>query len=405
MHNVRNITDDLFYIGCSDRRLNLFENFYPISNGASFNSYFLNDDKTVLFDTCDKKCCEQFFENLQYALKEKPLDYLIVNHIEPDHCALIKDVVCDYPKVKIICTAKTSQMLGQFFDYDFSGNVQVVKDGDIIETGHHKLTFISAPMVHWPEVMVTYDMTDKILFSADAFGSFGALSGNIFADEIDFEGEILPEARRYYMNIVGKYGVQVQTLLKKVSALEINMVCPLHGYIWRENFSWYLDKYNRWSNYEPENKSVMIAYASVYGGTENAVNILAGELAKQGIKDIKIYNTSTIHPSVILSEAFRCSHSVFASVTHNMNIFSPMNQLIHELYIHNFQNRTVGLIENGSWAPNAGKLMTEGFSKMKNINILEPLVSIKSTVKECDKEQIKILANNIANSLKCLQNV
>lgn len=403
MYNVRNITDDLYYIGCSDRKLNLFENVYPVSKGMAYNSYFLNDEKTVLFDTVDKSCCEQFFENLNYVLGARKLDYMVVNHMEPDHCALIAEVVSQNPDVKIVCSAKTSQMLAQFFDMDLENRLLVVKEGDTLETGRHTFTFVMAPMVHWPEVMVTYDLTDKILFSADAFGTFGALNGNIYADEVDFERDYLDEARRYFINIVGKYGVQVQALLKKASGLEINMVCPLHGFIWRENIGWFVEKYDKWSSYTPEDNSVMIAYASVYGGTENAVEILAGELAKRGVKNIKIYNTSITHPSVILAEAFRCSHSVFASITYNMGIFSTMNHLIHELACHNFQNRTVALIENGSWALASGKLMAEEFGKMKNITMIEPPLSIKSTVKENNIEEIKELAGKIANSMcvKC----
>lgn len=400
MYNVRNITDDLYYIGCSDRRLNLFENVYPIERGVSYNSYFLNDSKTVLFDTVDKRCSEQFFANLEHVLDGRALDYLVVNHMEPDHCALIAEVVACHPDVKIVCSLKTSQMLAQFFDMDLEGRLQVVKEGDTLETGHHTLTFVMAPMVHWPEVMVTYDTTDKILFSADAFGTFGAINGNIFADEVNFERDYLDEARRYYTNIVGKYGSQVQALLKKASGLEINMVCPLHGLIWRENIGWYVDKYNKWSSYTPEDESVMIAYASVYGGTENAVDLLAGELAKRGVKNIKIYNTSLTHPSVILSEAFRCSHLVLASVTYNMGIFSTMHHLIHELSSHNLQNRTVALIENGSWACCSGKLMREEIEKMKNMTVLEPAIALKSTMSGANMEEISTLAEKIADSLK-----
>lgn len=405
MYNVRNITDDLFYIGCSDRRLNLFENIYPIAKGVAYNSYFLNDDKTVLFDTVDKRCCEQFFANLKQVLNGKSLDYMVINHMEPDHCALIADVVSEYPDVKIVCSAKTSQMLTQFFDMNLENRLQVVKEGDILETGHHSLTFVMAPMVHWPEVMVTYDTTDKILFSADAFGSFGAINGNIFADEVNWERDCLDEARRYYTNIVGKYGAQVQALLKKASGLEINMICPLHGLIWRENFGLLLDKYNKWSSYTPEDNSVMLAYASVYGGTENAVDLLAGELAKRGVKNIRIYNTSLTHPSEILAEAFRCSHLVFASITYNMGIFSSMNHLIHELAAHNLQNRTVALIENGSWALASGKLMAEEFSKMKNMNLIAEPVSIKSTMTEENMQAIIDMAEKIADSVKMLQSV
>lgn len=399
MYNVRNITNDLYYIGCSDRRLNLFENVYPIEKGVSYNSYFLDDDKTVLFDTVDKRCSEQFFANLHHVLNGRSLDYLVVNHMEPDHCALIANVVCENPDVKIVCNQKTSQMLAQFFDMDLEGRLHLVKEGDTLETGHHTLTFVMAPMVHWPEVMVTYDMTDKILFSADAFGTFGAINGNIFADEVNFEKDYLDEARRYYTNIVGKFGPQVQSLLKKAAGLEIKTICPLHGLIWRENLGWYIDKYNKWSSYTPEDNTVMIAYASVYGGTENAVDLLAGELAKRGVKNIKVYNTSLTHPSVILSEAFRCSHLVFASVTYNMGIFSTMNHLIHELVSHNLQNRTVALIENGSWACCSAKLMREEFEKMKNITLLDSAVTLKSTMNNDKMEEIIALAEEISKSL------
>lgn len=399
MYNVRNITDDLYYIGCSDRRLNLFENVYPIEKGVSYNSYFLDDEKTVLFDTVDKRCSEQFFANLRHVLNGRCLDYLVVNHMEPDHCALIANVVEENPDVKIVCNQKTSQMLAQFFDMNLDGRLHLVKECDTLETGRHTLKFFMAPMVHWPEVMVTYDEVDKILFSADAFGTFGAINGNIFADEVDFEKDYLDEARRYYTNIVGKFGVQVQALLKKAAGLEINMICPLHGLIWRENLAWYVEKYNKWSSYTPEDKTVMIAYASVYGGTENAVDLLAGELAKRGVKNIKIYNTSLTHPSVILSEAFRCSHLVFASVTYNMGIFSTMNHLIHELVSHNLQNRTVALIENGSWACCSAKLMREEFEKMKDITFIDSAVALKSTMNNEKMEEIIALAEKIAESL------
>lgn len=405
MYNVRNITDDLYYIGCSDRRLNLFENVYPIEKGVSYNSYFLDDEKTVLFDTVDKRCSEQFFANLNHVLNGRNLDYLVVNHMEPDHCALIAEVVACHPDVKIVCNQKTSQMLAQFFDMDLEGRLHLVKEDDTLETGNHTLKFFMAPMVHWPEVMVTYDMADKILFSADAFGTFGAINGNIFADEVDFEKDYLDEARRYYTNIVGKFGVQVQALLKKAAGLEINMICPLHGLIWRENLDWYVEKYDKWSSYTPEDNTVMIAYASVYGGTENAVDLLAGELAKRGVKNIKIYNTSLTHPSVILSEAFRCSHLVFASVTYNMGIFSTMNHLIHELVAHNLQNRTIALIENGSWACCCAKLMREEFEKMKNITLLDSAVTLKSTMNNDKMEEIIALADEIVCSLKTPQSV
>ena len=286
MQCVRKITEDLFWIGGNDRRLALFENIYPIPRGVSYNAYLMMDDKTVLLDTVDHSVSGQFFENLEYALDGRALDYMIINHMEPDHCAMIEEVVRRHPGVQIVCNAKIAGMIKQFFRFDIDSRVVLVKEMDTLCTGRHTFTFVFAPMVHWPEVMVSYDTTDKILFSADAFGTFGALNGNIFADELDFEGQWLEDARRYFTNIVGKYGMQVQNLLKKAATIEIAMLCPLHGPVWRENIGWFVEKYQRWSSYTPEDKTVMIAYASIYGNTENAAEILAGKLADKGIKGL-----------------------------------------------------------------------------------------------------------------------
>ena len=319
----KKLTDDLYWVGGSDRRLALFENVFPIPRGVSYNSYLLMDEKTVLFDTVDKAVSGLFFENLAFVLKDRKLDYLVVNHMEPDHCGTMCELVLRYPEVKIVGNAKTFAMIRQFFNFDIDSRAVTVNESETLCTGKHTLKFIMAPMIHWPETMVTYDTTDKILFSGDAFGTFGAMNGNIFADEVDFEHEWLKDARRYYTNIVGKYGPQVQTLLKKAQNIEINMICSLHGPVWRTNIEWFIDKYQKWSTYTPEENSVMIAYASVYGNTENAVNILALKLADAGVKRIAMYDVSVTHPSEIVAEAFRYSHLVFASTTYNTGIFYP----------------------------------------------------------------------------------
>lgn len=399
MYNVMQINDDVTYVGASDRKLALFEAVYPLVNGVSYNSYLVNDEKTVLLDTVDRSVSGVFFENIAHVLDGRKLDYVIVNHMEPDHAATLGELVLRYPEVKIVSNAKVVAMIKQFFDFDVDARVEVVAEGDTFSTGKHTFTFAMAPMVHWPEVMITFDTTDGILYSADAFGTFGALAGNVFADEVDFENKWLDEARRYYTNIVGKYGPQVQMTLKKALALDIKMICPLHGPIWRENIAWFVDKYNKWSTYTPENNTVLIAYASIYGGTENAANILASELAKKGIKNIAMTDVSVTHPSYIISEAFRCSHIVFAAPTYNAGIFTPMETLLLDLAAHNLQNRTVAFIENGSWAPISAKLMGDIVAKMKNMTVLASKATLKSTVKDAQREELKTLASEIAETL------
>ncbi len=392
MHCIRNISTDLVYIGASDRRLALFENIYPIPNGVSYNSYLLKDEKTVLLDTVDHSVCLQFMENLAHALNGRRLDYLVVNHMEPDHAATISEVVLRYPEVKIVGNAKTLSMIKQFFDFDVDTRALTVKEGDTLVTGRHTLTFVMAPMVHWPEVMVTYDLTDKILFSADAFGSFGALNGHLYADEIDVEHQYLDEARRYYTNIVGKYGPSVQALLKKASGLDIKLVCPLHGLIWRKDIGWFIEKYNLWSSYTPETEGVMIAYASIYGNTENAVNILANMLSEKGVKNIAVYDVSSTHASTVVSEAFKYNKLVFAASTYNAGIFPPMEYVLNELKAHNLQNRTVALLQNGTWAAASGNLMKGIFEAMKNMTLIEMMPTIKSAVKEDQLTELNMLA-------------
>ena len=400
MYNVKKITENLFWVGANDRRIALFEGVYHAPQGVSYNSYILLDDKTVLLDTVDKAVTHQFMENVAHVLNGRTLDYLIINHMEPDHCAEIPTILAKYPEVKIVCNAKIKTMMEQFFDFEISEEqFQIVNEGDVLNTGKHNLTFLMAPMVHWPEVMVTYDTTDKILFSADAFGSFGAIDGNIFADDVDWDNRYLNEARRYYTNIVGKYGPQVQMLLKKVSSIEIDMICPLHGYVWRKDLGKFIDLYQKWSTYTPEINSVMIAYASVYGGTQNAAEILAGELAELGVKDIKMFDVSVTHSSYVVSDMFKYSHIVFASTTYNNGIFVEMENLIHDIVAHNIQNRKVAVIENGSWAPQAGRLMTELLSQIKNTEFISRGVSIKSAVKSEKREELKNLAKAIVESM------
>jgi len=399
MYCIKKIKDDLFWVGGTDRRLTLFENAFPIPRGVSYNAYVLKDEKTVLFDTVDNAIGDQLFENLEAVLEGRTLDYVIVNHMEPDHASTLSEVVRRYPEVKIVCNAKTVAIIKQFFDFDIDSRAVIVKENDTFCTGKHTYTFVMAPMVHWPEVMVTYDMTDKILFSADAFGTFGSMNGNIFADEVNFERDWLDDARRYYTNIVGKFGTSVQTLLKKAAGLDIQMICPLHGPVWRENISWYVDKYLTWSSYAPEERAVMIAYGSIYGNTENAANILACRLADRGVRNIAVYDVSSTHPSVLVSEAFRCSHLVFASVTYNGGIFTNMERVLGDLKAHALQNRTVALMENGSWGLIAAKQMKEIISTMKNMEILEPSLSIKSSLKKGQEAEIDAIADAIAASV------
>lgn len=400
MHCVKKVTDDLYWIGGSDRRLALFENVYPIPRGVSYNSYVLLDEKTVLLDTVDASISGLFFENLEYVLNGRTLDYLIVNHMEPDHCAVIGDVVRRYPDVKLVCNAKTVPMLKQFFNFPVEDRTVIVKEMDTLCTGKHTFAFVMAPMVHWPEAMVSYDTVDKILFSADGFGTFGAINGNLFADEVNFERDWLDDARRYFINIVGKYGVQVQNLLKKAATLEIKMICPLHGPVWRENLGWFIEKYDTWSSYKPEDQAVMIAYASIYGNTENAAEILASKLADKGIKNIAMYDVSVTDPSVIVSESFRCSHLVFAAPSYNGGIFTKMETVLSELKAHSLHNRTVAIMENGTWAPVAGRQIREIFAGMKNIELLEEGVTIRSAVKEAQEASLEALAEKIASSLQ-----
>lgn len=399
MHSTRKVKDDLIYVGGSDRRLSRFENLFPIPKGVSYNSYVLLDEKTVLFDTADESISRQYIENVVHALNGRPLDYMVVQHMEPDHCAMIDDMLRRYPEVKMVCSAKAVGMFAQFYGTDVAARALVVKEGDKLSTGEHTLHFVMAPMVHWPEVMVTYDEKDKILFSADAFGTFGALAGNIFDDEITFDATWMNDARRYYANIVGKYGVQVQTLLKKAASLDIEMICPLHGPIWHKDLGLLLEKYQKWSTYEPEDKTVMIAYATMYGNTENAANVLAGMLADKGVKNIAMYDVSETDVSELVAESFRCSHLVLAAPTYNSGIQPKMEAYLSDIKALNLQNRTVAVIDNGTWAATAGKQMIGMLEGMKNMTILENPISIKSALAENQLGALEALADELAKQV------
>ncbi|MBR2581893.1 MAG: flavin reductase [Oscillospiraceae bacterium] len=395
MHCTRKVLNDLIWVGADDRRLTCFEGVYSVPEGVSYNSYLLLDEKTVLFDTVDKAVYHTFFENVEFALGGRELDYLLISHMEPDHAYTIGDLIVRYPNVKIICNAKVQTMLGQFFHLDLSERIILVKEGESFSCGRHVLNFINAPMVHWPEIMMTYDSTDGILFSADAFGIFGALNGRLFADEADFFTEHLDEARRYYTNIVGKYGPQVQSVLKKAAKLDIKYVCPLHGFVWRSHFGDFLEKYLLWSSYTPEERSVLIAYASVYGHTENAANILAARLAEKGVR-VRMHDTSVIPASNIVSDAFRCSHLVFAATTYNAGVFVTMENLLHDIAAHNLQNRKVAIIENGSWAPMSGKAMRDILAPLKKIEYIGDGVTLKSALAVGQEAELEALAEALA---------
>lgn len=401
MQCIRKINEDLYWVGAEDRRLALFENLFPIPRGIAYNSYLIKDEKNVLLDTVDYSVGRQFLENVKYVLNGENLDYLIINHMEPDHCSLIEELTYKYPNMKIICNNQTIRMLKQFYNFDVDSKVEIVKEGQSIKTGKHEFQFIMAPMVHWPEVMVTYDVTDKILFSADAFGSFGALNGNLFNDDTDFEKEWLPDARRYYTNIVGKYGPQVQSLLKKAASVQIKMICPLHGVIWRSNLEYIIEKYDKWSRYEPEEKSVLIVYSSVYGNTENIVNTLSNYLGEKGIKNIAIYDSSNTDVSYLVSESFKYSNIVIAATTYNLGLFPAIEEYLLDIKRQNLQNRTISIIENSTWVPGiVTKEISRILSEMKDIEILEKTYSIKSSAKDFEYENIKNIGDEIIQNLK-----
>ena len=394
----RQVGPELYYVGASDRAADRFEKQYPVPRGMSFNSYLLLDRQTILFDTVDQSVREVFLRNLESLLGERRLDFLVIHHMEPDHAATIAEVLRRWPKCQAICTAGAKKMMGQFFGPQFSKRIQEIRDGVSMLTGKHVLSFHTAPMVHWPEVMVTYDRTSGTLFSADAFGTFGALDGNLFADQVNF-GDWLEEYRRYYTNIVGKYGGPVQQLLQKTSGLEIRQICPLHGPIWRKDLGAILEKYQQWSTYTPEEQGVVIAYASIYGNTELACQALANTLSDKGVRDVKLMDLSREHPSYVIAEAFRRSHLVLASVTYNSGLFPDMEHFLHQLKHHGLKNRTVALMENGSWAPVAARKMDELLTGTGN-HVMGKKVTLLSTLKRSQLQELDELADAILSSMK-----
>lgn len=399
MHCTRFVTDSIVWTGASDRRLHLFENLFPIPRGVSYNSYVILDEKSALIDTVDASVSRQFFENLLHTLSGRPLDYLIVNHMEPDHCACIGELLLRFPDMKLVGNIKTFDMVTKFFGSVSAERLVTVKENDTLSLGSHTLRFYTAPMVHWPEVMVTYDEKEQLLFSADAFGSFGALNGTLFDDEIDFERDWLADARRYYANIVGKYGAPVQAALKKLSALPVKTICPLHGPVWRGDLTRILTKYDTWSRYEPEERAVALFYASMYGNTENAANVLAFKLAEAGVKNIAVYDVSVTHISTLIAEIFRCSHLVFASPTYNGGVYPAMQNLLHDMTALGLKNRTAAVIENGSWAPTCGKQIVAQLSALADFRILEPAVTVQASLKEDSLDALDKLAGQLTDSL------
>ena len=385
--NNKDITEEIKYIGVDDKELELFENQYILANGMSYNSYLIKDDKIVIMDTVDKRKTDEWLNNLEKVLEGKNPDYLVISHLEPDHSGSIGKLLAKYPEMKIISNEKVFNMFPQFVDSDIENKKVVVKEGDTINLGKHILQFIMAPMVHWPEVMLTYEQTEKILFSADAFGKFGSL---------DTQEPWIDEARRYFINIVGKYGMQVQNLLKKASNLEINTICPLHGPILKDNLSYYINLYDKWSKYESEEDGVLIVCGSLHGNTYEAAKEFEKDLKEKG-NNVKLIDVAKVAASDIVPEAFKYSKLCIACVTYNMNIFPAMDSFIHLLKEKNYQNRKVGIIENGSWAPNAAKIIKEAFSTMKNIEILEPVVTIKTRLNEETRVDMKKLEEAITN--------
>lgn len=375
------ISESIKYVGVDDKDIDLFESQYVVPDGVSYNSYIIFDEKITIMDTVDARATDEWVKNIEEALDGKEPSYLVISHLEPDHAANIGLIAHKYPNMQLIGNAKTFQMLSQFFDEDFADRQVVVKEGDEISLGSHSLTFVMAPMVHWPEVMVAYEKTEKILFSADGFGKFGAL------DSEDDEGWAC-EARRYYFNIVGKYGAQVQNLLKKASALDIQTICPLHGPVLKENLGYYLDLYNTWSSYEPEDEGVLVAYASIHGNTAKAAKQIADKLKAKGVEKMEVMDLSRDDMAEAVEAAFRYDKMVLACATYDGGLFPVMEDFLNHLKSKNFQKRKAALVENGSWAPLAAKKMRESLESMKNIEICENIVSIKSTVKEENVEQM-----------------
>lgn len=400
MHNYRKVVDDLYYVGADDHSISLFENIHPLTKGMSYNSFLLMDEKTVLIDTVDWSVARQYLENVEAVLDGRDLDYLLINHMEPDHCAAIEEVLIRYPNCEIISTEKSFLIMHQF-NFAITGKTIQVQEGDTMNFGKHTLAFIAAPMVHWPEVIVTFDVTNGVLFSADAFGTFNALDGKLFNDEIDFRSDYwLDEARRYYANIVGKYGAHTQAILAKASTIDIKMICPLHGPIWRNDFPFLLDLYNKWSTYEPEEKGVVILYASMYGNTASTATKLASILVQKGMTNVKMHDVSLVDSSWIISDIFKYSHLVLASVTYNLNIYPKMEEVLLHMKELNVKKRTVAVIENGSWAPKAGSLMKLYLENMDQMDVINEEITMISSLSKSKLVELEAMADGIIDSMK-----
>lgn len=400
MQNTHEIAPGLHWVGGNERRLQRFENLFPLRFGVAYNSYLIVDEKTCLLDTVDSSISQLFIDNVEFVLGGRDLDYLVVNHMEPDHCGNIETIIRRYPNVKFIGNAKTFQFFEQFYRFDASKNYKIVKDLEELDLGSRKLRFYTAPMVHWPEVMMTLDFTNHILFSSDAYGTFGAHNGTYFADEMEYRRDYLDEARRYYSNIVGKFGIPVQSIMKKLSNEVIDMICPLHGPMYRnEELALILDKYEKWSKYIPETKSALIIYATMYNNTESVADKLATRLGQLGVRDMRVYDVSEFDPSYLVSEAWKYSHIVIATPTYNSNVFYKIYNLLHELASLNLQNRKFSFIVNSSWGGQTLEQLQALVEKMKNIEIIGEPVLIKSTLKDENIEEIDNLAKAISESI------
>lgn len=398
MKNTKLVAKDTVWIGGSDRRLALFENLFPLPNGVSYNSYVVLDEKITLFDTADVSVADQYLENLHSVLGEKKPDYLVVLHMEPDHCSLLQTVLNQYPETTVVSSMQTFKFISQFFPELKIENQQIVKEGDTLCTGAHTFHFVAAPMVHWPEVLLAYDDADKALFSADAFGTFGALEGGIFADQYDFEAHYLDDARRYYANIVGKYGAQVQAVLKKAAGLEIEEILPLHGPVWRENLGWFLEKYQTWSSYAPETEDILVVYGSLYGHTASAAESFASVLEEKSGKHVVVYDASKTDVSYLIAEVWRCSKVVLFCPTYNGGMYPSISRFIEDMKALAVQNRTFALAENGTWAPVTAKLMCKELETLKNCSILDTTLTIRSALSAADEAALDDFAAAVANA-------
>ncbi|WP_138159346.1 FprA family A-type flavoprotein [Peptoniphilus catoniae] len=402
MYTVRKVTEDLYWVGANDHRLALFENIFPISRGVSYNSYLLEDEKTVLFDTVDWSAARDLIKNIKDVIGDKDLDYVVVHHMEPDHGGSLEEICIRYPNVTIVSSEQGFEIMRQIGFSKVDEHKQIiVKEGDTISFGKHTFAFVEAPMVHWPEVLMSFDVTNGVLFTADAFGSFGALDGKLFNDEVNFDRDWLDDARRYYSNIVGKYGPFVQDVLKKAATLDIKYICPLHGPVWRNDFAYLLDKYDKWSKYEPEETGVVIAYASMYGNTEHAAQTLASRLCDKGMTNVVVHDVSRTDVSELISDVFKYSHLVLASVTYNLNIYPVMKNFIMDMAALNVQNRTIAIIENGTWACTVGDKMEEIIDdELKLCDVLNDRVTINTSLNKANANDMNSLVDSILESMK-----